>query len=563
MNEPQRSTPLNKVVCGLQLVTLAFLLFTGPAVFATRRERIIDRWKPTHYSVQITLNNELTAIRRARTEITIVTLKSGVSVIDLDFGELSIDSVTLNKRTARFKHSSGLLRVNLSRTVSKGTRLVVAVNYHGSPKNGLVMSRDKSGNPAVVGDNWPNRVHHWIPSLDHPSAKATVTFSITAPDKNLIVANGEFVNVQNTFPAMRTWTYSEGVPIPPYCMIFAAGQFAKFTVRSPITELEYYVPKADEAFALKGFASAAPALNLFDEIVGPYPYEKLALIVGATQFGGMENAGAIVFGSNLFTQVGDAQISPSFGVRKGIVQLVAHEIAHQWFGDSVTEKTWSDLWLSEGFATYFAGTFVQKHDGDAAFRQYMKSAADAYFAFAKQRRIPLHDTETEDLFKLLNGNNYQKGAWVLHMLRSQLGDDAFWRGLRAYYAKHKNSTATSEDLRTALEQASGANLQPFFASWIYGAGHPSYELTWYWSAERRSLRVSLKQTQAVGAFPNWLPVEISTSAGKQRLVLKPRTKETIEEFRLDQAPMSIEVDPDETVLKELIVRQLEVSTAAR
>ncbi len=563
MNEIKLVATRNSGAAWLQLAALALLLFTASTAFGIRRERRIDTWRPTHYNVQLTLNNELSELRKARTEITILTLKPGVSVIDLDFGELSVDSVTLNKREMRFKQSSGLLQVNLARAVGIGTRLEVVVTYHGVPKDGLIMSRDKSGNPAVVGDNWPNRVHHWIPSLDHPSAKATVTFSVTAPEKNLVVANGKLLNTQNTFPAMRTWNYSEAVPIPPYCMIFAAGQFAKFTVQSPITPLEYYVPRADEPFALKGFAPASPSLELFDKTVGQYPYEKLALIVGATQFGGMENSGAIVFGSNLFNPVANPTLSPTFGVRRGLVQLVAHEIAHQWFGDSVTQNTWSDLWLSEGFATYFAGFFVQKHDGEAAFRQYMKGAADTYFAFAKQRRIPLHDVETEDLFKLLNGNSYQKGAWILHMLRSQLGDEAFFQGLRAYYATHKNSTATSEDLRVALEKASGENLKPFFASWIYGAGHPSYELTWSWNAERRSLRVSLKQTQAESAFPNWLPLNFVTAAGTKRIVLKPGEKNFLEEFPMNEAPTSLEADPDETVLKELIVRPLAAGATGR
>ncbi len=553
MNESKPSVTLCEVKCWIRFTTVALLFFTASAVFATRRERIIDTWRPTHYNVQITLNNELTEIRKARTEITVVTLKPGVSFIDLDFGELSVDSVTLNRRAAHFKHSSGLLRVNLPRQMAKGTRLVVAVNYHGVPKDGLVMTRDKSGNPAVVGDNWPNRVHHWIPSFDHPSAKATVAFSVTAPHENLVVANGSLVGAQNTFPAMRTWTYSEVVPIPPHCMIFAAGNFAKFNVESPHTRLEYYVPRADEPFAQKGFASAAPSLKLFSETVAPYPYEKLALIVGATQFGGMENSSAIVFGSNLFNPVANAQISPTFGVRKALVQLIAHEIAHQWFGDSVTQETWSDLWLSEGFATYFAGLFVQEHDGKAAFRQYMAGNADAYFAFARQRRIPLHDTETEDLFRLLNGNNYQKGAWVLHMLRSQVGDDAFYPGIRAYYSAHKNGTATSEDLRKALTAASGSDLKHFFGNWVYGAGHPHYELTWTWNQEKRSLRLNLKQTQPEGVFLNSLPVEIVTSAGPQRIVLRPRSKDLVEEVPLGQAPASIKVDPDETVLKELTV----------
>src|SRR5262249_45004335 len=147
----------------------------------------------------------------------------------------------------------------------------------------------------------------------------------------------------------------------------------------------------------------------------------LALIVGATRFGGMENSSAIVFASNVLDLNNGAQrMSPRFNIPERLVDVVAHEIAHQWFGDSVTESTWADLWLSEGFATYFAGLFLEKQDGELAFHDYMKRAAATYFAFEKRGLKPIHDTETEDLMALLNANNYQKGAWVLHMLRLQL-----------------------------------------------------------------------------------------------------------------------------------------------
>src|SRR5206468_8546137 len=183
--------------------------------------------------------------------------------------------------------------------------------------------------------------------------------------------------------------------------------------------------------------------------------KKLALIIGATRFGGMENSSAIVFTSTLFDLRANEKTSAYFGIPTRIEDVVAHEIAHQWFGDSVTESTWADLWLSEGFATYFAGLFLQRNEGEEAFQAYMKQAAETYFAYEKSTRTPIHDTDTEDLFKLLNANNYQKGAWILHMLRSQLGDDVFFRGIRAYYNAHRNATANTEDFRKALENSAG------------------------------------------------------------------------------------------------------------
>jgi aminopeptidase N len=334
-------------------------------------------------------------------------------------------------------------------------------------------------------------------------------------------------------------------------MIVAVGEFA--SLESPtleVTPLAYYVPTTDKDFAMQGFAPALPSLKFFSQTIAPYPYEKLALIVGATRFGGMENSSAIVFSSTLFDPRPQVQISSVFKIREGLVDVVAHEIAHQWFGDSVTESTWSDLWLSEGFAEYFAGLFIQRYEGEPAFQQYMKEEADRYLSYEKIARTPIHDTETEDLFKLLNANNYQKGAWVLHMLRSELGDEKFFRGVRLYYDAHKNSIADSEDLRAAFEKASGRDLKDFFARWIYGAGHPRYELSWEWKTNTKKVRLVLRQLQTEPAFPNALAVDIITATGKRRVILKPTGKQTIEEVKLSEHPSTVNIDPDNTVLKE-------------
>jgi len=137
------------------------------------------------------------------------------------------------------------------------------------------------------------------------------------------------------------------------------------------------------------------------------------------------------------------------------------------------------------------------------------------------------------------------------MLRSELGDETFFRSIRIYYEAHKNATADTEDLRAAFEKASGRNLNDFFASWIYGTGHPRYELSWEWKADTKKLRLTLTQTQTEPAFPNALPVEILTTGGKRRIVLKPTSKQTIEEVKLDEAPSAITIDPENTVLKEI------------
>ena len=532
----------------------AFVVFVAlcGVAYAVRVERQIDTWQPKHYVVSLTLNDQLSEIVAASARIDVLVLKR-TSVIDLDFGELKTSKVTVDSKPASFTHKNGKLEITLGQAANPGTKLVVEVDYSGKPKDGLIMTADKDKAPSAVGDNWPNRVHHWIPAFDHPSAKATVTFNITAPAREDVVANGKLDRVETTANGTRTWTYSESVPIPPYCMIIAVGQFARSepSGRAPVP-ISYYVPKSEGHLALKGFAPTIPSVEYFNELVAPYPYEKLAMIVGATRYGGMENSSAIVFTTTLFDPKPSAKISAPFGIPRNTVSLLAHEIAHQWFGDSVTESTWSDLWLSEGFATYFAGLFLQHSEGEAAFQDYMDRAAETVFQYEKKKPTPIFDRDTEDLMELLNPNNYQKGAWVLHMLRSSLGDDVFFRGIRDYYHAHKEANATTEDLRFALEKASHKDLAGFFKRWIYESGHPKYQLSWEWR-EKREVRLVLRQLQSGNAFLDHVPITITTAGGKRNVILKPTGKEVVETIRLTEMPTSIEIDPRNTLLKESTV----------
>ncbi|HEY4426050.1 MAG TPA: M1 family metallopeptidase [Pyrinomonadaceae bacterium] len=538
-------------LCAFARVTL-FLALLPSTILASRVERLIDTWRPTHYLVNITLNDQLSEIASASARIYLTILKP-TREIDVDFGDLTVDRVTLNGNSSTFVRKDGKLHFELPQAASPGAAYIIEIFYHGKPKDGLILTNDKDGKPAAIGDNWPDRVHHWIPVLDHPSAKATVTFNITAPAGQEVVANGRLDHVETTASGQRTWTYSEGVPIPPYCMIIGVGQFAKAesAQRAP-TPLSYYVPLSEGELAQKGFSPAIPSVEFFGEKVAPYPYEKLALIVGATRYGGMENSGAIVFTSSLFNRNSTVGMSKTYGVPFGNVTLIAHEIAHQWFGDSVTESTWSDLWLSEGFATYFAGMFVQRYESEEAFQRYMRDASASVFAYEQKKSVPIFDRDTENLMDLLNPNNYQKGAWVLHMLRSNLGDDVFFRGIRAYYESHKNSVASTEDLRASLEKASGKDLRGFFTRWVYDSGHPQYELKWFWLG-KKELRVVLTQKQPGNVFVDPIHLTISTAKGKRDVVLKPTGKLFIERIPLRDSPLKLDLDPINQLLDESTV----------
>src|SRR5215510_2235334 len=547
--------PFNREFRNIRAVfALLFVLLSALSAGGQRRERTIETWKPLHYDVNLTFDEQLTEISSARTEIALEILKSNVSGIDFDFGEMPVDSVLIAGAQAQFDRTSEQLNVMLPRPANRGDKLNVAISYHGKPKDGLIFAKDRDDKQSVTGDNWPNRVHYWIPTLDHPAAKATVSFTISAPQRYQVVANGKFITTTGN-AATSLWKFEEAKPIPPYCMIVTVNEGA--IINSPdksVTNLLYNVPQRDRDYAAKGFSAGAPALAFFNQTIAPYPYEKLALIVAVTRFGGMENSSAIVFASNLLAQRGSEKMSTHFGIPTRIETVVAHEIAHQWFGDSVTEATWADLWLSEGFATYFAGLFIEKYDGDAAFQEYMRDAAERYFRYEKRNSLPIHDTATQELMSLLNENNYEKGAWVLHMLRKRLGDQAFFKGLRSYYNDHASANATTEDLRNALEKSSGKNLKQFFARWIYGAGHPRYELSWG-SFERRAvttLQVQLNQLQQSEPFLDPVQVEFTVNGKPERRTIFPKGKLTTTTIQLPGNPTAVKIDPDDTLLKEVV-----------
>jgi aminopeptidase N len=522
------------------------------SAFAQRIERKIESWQPLHFDIKLAFDSSLSQINSATTDVTVLIRQSDVTKIDFDFGAMPVSAVKVDNEAARFAQTGEKLDVYLTNPANKDQKLNISVTYSGVPADGLILTKDRDGNPSAVGDNWADRVHNWIPCLDHPSAKASVRFTVTASSNNSVVANGVLESSKTNPDATKTWVYRESRPVSPYNMVVAVGQFATATLKTnaPVP-ISYYVPQSDRKFAAQGFSPAAPAVLTFSNLIAPYPYGKLALIVGATKFGGMENANTIVFTPTLFKDfLIEKPRSARYRIPSGVEETVAHEIAHQWFGDTVTEATWADLWLSEGFATYFAGVFLEKNEGKAAFKAYMREKARNYLEYEKTRKSPIHDTETEKLFDLLTPNNYEKGGWVLHNLRGLLGDRVFFEGLRAYYKAHEDATATTEDLRAALEKASGKDLKEFFKRWIYKSGHPIYQISWR-EITQNQIEITLKQLQSDEAFLQPVTVEIVTNKGAQRVTITPDGKETTIKVKSPK-PKKITVDPDEFILKEVV-----------
>ena len=358
------------------------------------------------------------------------------------------------------------------------------ITYEGIPVDGLIISNNKFGKRGFFGDNWPNRAHHWLPCVDDPSDKATLDFRIIAPDHYTVVANGALQEEtpQKNHRKLTHWKESE--PLAPKIMVIGVADFA---VDHPGNALGIpvwnYVYAQDQKEGFQSYAVALQILPFYITHIGPYPFEKEGNVQSKTRFGGLENASAIFYFEN---SVLSSDIEP----------LMAHEIAHQWFGDAATETQWQHLWLTEGFATYMTLCYMENKYGADTLKAGLKKDRSKLIAFEKKRMTPVVDTTIKgDYMLLLNPNSYEKGGWVLHMLRRRLGDDLFWKGISTYYQTYRNKNASSADFEKVIEDVSGTDLHTFFQQWLFTPGHPHVHISWTYDENVKELVIDFTQTQ--------------------------------------------------------------------
>ena len=440
-----------------------------------------------------------------RGDVTVTVRRAaGVSTLRLDLVDrLTVRGIEVNGLPVGPVHAHDRIEVPLGGAT--GDSVSVRVRYDGVVTDGLVVLKDAQGRWTWFGDNWPNRTRQWLPTVDHPSDKATVSWTVRAPNSRTVVANGTLVGLRSLGgrdARLSETRWREAQPIPTYLMVIGAGPLvnvplattgcAQADVSRCVPQSVYLMPEHQEW--LPGpFAAAAPIVALFESLIGPFPYEKLAHVQSATRFGGMENATAIFYAYDLFAKrtMGEG--------------IIAHETAHQWFGDAVTEREWGHLWLSEGFATYFAALWTQKSRGDSAFHAEMATIRQQILTDSVVAHRPVIDTAQTDYLALLNTNSYQKGGYVLYMLHRQLGDSAFFGGLRSYYTNHRHRNALTDDLRAELEHSSGRPLGQFFDQWLRRPGVAEPSIGWAYDASDSTVTLAVQQdsTSNSGRSRTW------------------------------------------------------------
>ena len=449
-----------------------------------------------------------------------------------------VSAVLENNKPVVFKQDSDV--INIIGKVQNNSIHSYTVTYAGIPADGLIISTNKYGHRTFFGDNWPNRAHNWLPCADLPGDKATVDFVVTAPIHYSVIANGlktEEKVLPNNFKLTH---WQETAELPTKVMVIGVADFAidNLGMVDNIPVYTYVFPE-DAAIGFKSYAVAKEILPFYIKKIGPYAYQKLANVQSKTIFGGMENAGAIFYFEN----------SPG---SRGIEELMAHEIAHQWFGDAASEKSFAHLWLSEGFATYMTNVYLEDKYGVDTLKKRLIADRNTVIKFEKRRLTPVVDTAVKtNYMQLLNANSYQKGGWVLHMLRRKLGEVAFWKGIRNYYARYNGGNANTNDLCTIMEQASGQDLKPFFNQWLYTAGHPDLGISWKYNAGKKVIELHITQKQT-----SLYDCDLILSENNVKHTINIKNKETNITFPASKKPAAIIIDPNVDLLASFGVTEL-------
>lgn len=468
------------------------------------------------------------------------TAKQDLTTVTFDLADnMIVSGVTQNGIALTYsQNTNDELIISLSQMLSQGQSATLVITYSGNPVSSGFGSFEQSthnGAPIIWTLSEPYGAKGWWPCKQDLNDKIDVIdIYITAPQQYVAVSNGlEQGQVING--SSKTTHFRHQYPIPAYLIAIAVTNYEVYTHQvanngNPFEIVNYVYPESLSS-AQSSTGVTVDIMNLFTQLFEEYPFadEKY----GHAQFGwggGMEHTTVSFMGG--FSR-----------------DLIAHELAHQWFGNKITCGSWKDIWLNEGFATYLTGLTTENLDGDAAFKNWRISNINSSIS-QPDGSVYLSDADTTSVGRIFNGRlSYRKGAMVLHMLRKKLGDAVFFQGLKNYLADPNLAYgyANTPDFISQMELASGIDLTEFFNDWIYNQGHPSYSLKWF-QPQSDQLKITLNQTQShssVSFFEAPLPVKV-LGTNNEVLDLILDNSYNGEEFleNVSFTVASIQIDPD-------------------
>lgn len=545
------------------------LALTGSASPQTTRRNFTrpQTYDAQHYSLRISFDRPAKKVL-AETTVRLKPLKAGFTAAEFDAVGINFNSVTLEPAGTALKHraQSGKISVTLDKAYGPTDEIILKFKHSSVPRKGVYFIPEEVENgklihgPQIWTQGEPDEARHWFPSFDFPSDKATTEQFITANADESVIGNGEFVTKTTNADGTVTHHFRMNEPTPTYLVSFVIGQYVRVSDKYRDIPLGFFVYPGTEAIGRKAFGNTKDMMQVFESLTGVgYPFAKYdQTIVAGFTFGGMENITA--------TTMADTEIlavnNPLF--EAGVGDLVSHELAHSWFGNLVTCKNWAELWLNEGFATLMEAAFREKAYGRESYMNKIRRDAQLFIIddAVNRNRNALFNQNADKVAELFDrpATTYNKGGAVLHMLREEIGDAAFWKGVNIYLNRHKFGSVESTDLKAAMEEASGSDLTWFFDQWVYMGGHPKISFTHAWNSATKTLRLTIVQTQkpdrlTPAAFR--LPMEVAFTTGTTQTVEKLNVTKRQETFsiKLPDKPTSVVLDPaDKVVLKAIMTR---------
>jgi len=480
-------------------------------------------------------------------------LCDGAKEIDFDSVGLTIHSVKVNKVAAKFETSADKLSIRLPAAAKTGDKFEVTIRYEGKPSKGMYFilpDKDYADRPKQIwtqGESEDTR--YYLPTYDYPNDRLTTETILTVLASWITVSNGKLISVTDAGKGLKTWTWKESLPSSTYLITVVAGEFDELKDSWRGIPVTYYAPKGRGDRLPVTYARTPAMMELFSKKLGvDYAWEKYSqAMVDDFVAGGMENSSAT---TNTSRSLVHPKLAPEYPT--GEDELISHELGHQWFGDLVTMKDWGNVWLSEGFASFLEVVWNEAHYGKEQADYERWQNARKWFERSRLWNRPLvrHDFNDSGEF---DDNVYDKGALVLYMLRQQMGEEAFYRGLKHYLEANRGKNVVTADFAKAMEEATHVNIDEFLGQWVYGAGAPKFDVSYAYDSEKHKVALTVKQTQKtegrVGIFRVPVEVEITTASGPKLYdVTSSKEKQTFW-LPADSAPLMVLFDKGGQVLK--------------
>jgi aminopeptidase N len=503
-----------------------------------------------------------------------LTTKQDLDKIELDCAELDVKSVYLSyavdiyldgsqeKRQLEFSQQNDKLIIKLNQFLKEGTKFHLLINYSGKPTRGLNFVRfgeEHATQAWTQGE--PTESKYWFPCLDHPQLKYPREISVIVPSNFIMISNGELNLIDQKLvdgKSKKKYVWEESNPNPAYLTCIVIGSFVEtsngenYDGRIP---LRYYVPKNREEDAIRTFKNTSKMMSFFEKYFStPYPYAKYSqIVVDDFQYGGMENTTCTTLYSDaLYDEIAQLDYSSD--------DVIAHELAHQWFGDLITCKDWQHIWLNEGFATYCEALYFQFNESDIDFQQYVLEMMDGYLDESNLYTRPIVTNIFRDIDDLFDRHTYNKGGSVLHMLRHYIGNEDFKNSVKVYLDTFKNRTAETDNLRQIFEGVSGKSLEKFFDQWIFSEGHPKLKIIISLTSSN-TVQIKILQEQDTHLFEFPLEIKVvtlingrETSSINQIMISNKEMTKTFE-FDPTHQILWVSIDPELKILKDIVSLQ--------